>query len=78
MISLLSIIYALSVHQALSKNLMQKVELKNYADQKSYVAKALFKVGLEALRGICLDIGTLVTFCMNLWAKATPFGARSS
>jgi Transposase DDE domain len=78
MISLLSILYALSIHQALAENLMETIPIKTYRDQKSYAAKAVFKVGFERIRSICLDMVTFVAFWMNLWANGTSLGARGS
>jgi hypothetical protein len=78
LLSLLGVIYALAIHQVLSENLMKDVKRKKFAPQKVYVSKSMFQMGLKNLRTICLDLFSLVHFCMDLFVKYVELTANSS
>jgi hypothetical protein len=78
MFSLLGIIYALAIHQVLSENLMQEVKRKKFENQKVYVSKSMFQVGLKTIRKNCLDVASLVHFCMDLFLKYVELTAYST
>ncbi len=78
MLSLLGVIYALAIHQVLSENLMKGVKVKEFDQQKVYVSKSMFQMGLKNLRTICLDLFSLIHFCMDLFVKYVGCVANSS
>lgn len=78
MFCLLGIIYALAIHQVLSEDLMKEVKTKKFNQQKVYVTKAMFQVGLKKLRMICRDIFSFAQFCIDLFVKQVELTVNTS
>lgn len=66
MMGLVTIVYALSIHQALNKDLIKDVPCKKHKNGKFYPAKATFKIGLEHIRRVVQNVNELVILIFNI------------
>lgn len=70
MLGLVTLVYAISVRQALEEKLHQDVEIKTYPDGKQYPAKSTFKLGLERVREIVRNVKELFDLILVLFKEA--------
>lgn len=66
MMGLVTLVYALAIHQALSNDLVEEVKIKDYKNGKKYPAKATFRLGLDSLRKIVQNVNELLNFVLQV------------
>jgi len=67
MLGMVSIVYALSIRQAIEKKLNENIEIKTYKNGKQYPAKSTFKLGIEYLRKIVRNVNELFKLILHLF-----------
>ena len=65
MMGLVTIVYALAIHQALNEDLVKDVPLKKNKNGILYPAKATFKLGLEYIRKFVQNVNQLIELIFN-------------
>lgn len=66
MMGIVTLVYALCIHQALSNDLVEDVKIKDYKNGKKYPAKATFRLGLDSLRNIVQNVNELLNFVLQV------------
>jgi hypothetical protein len=66
MMGLVTLVYALCIHQALANNLEENVPVKDYKNGKQYPAKATFRLGLDRVRQFVHNVNQLLELVLHV------------